>query len=101
MFELSYAHRAGLMAALPLSLMTSVDKALCDEIAGALVALEDMSQEDAVLHAFEAQRILITPAIAESIVAQMGVTAGEIDVARLKARLAAEAARDAALGLAA
>ncbi len=82
MFALSYAHRTGLMAAIPLCLMSSVDKALCDEIAGALVSLEGATQQEAVLHAFDAQRILITPAIADSIVSMMNVGQHEIEAAR-------------------
>jgi predicted outer membrane protein len=82
MFALTYAHRAGLMAALPLSLISSVDTTLCDEIAGALVRLTEMTPQEAVLHAFEAQRITITPAIADSVVSMMNIAPHEIEAAR-------------------
>lgn len=91
MFALSYAQRAGLMAALPIAMLALADKPLFDEVAGALVALDDMNQAEAVLHAFDAQRIEITPAIADSIVAQMGVSEGELYSARLALRHASEA----------
>lgn len=88
MFALSYAQRAGLMAALPVAMLALADKPLFDEVAGALVTLDDMSQVEAVLHAFEAQRIEITSAIADSIVAQMSVSEGELYSARLAMRFA-------------
>lgn len=89
MFALSYAQRAGLMAALPVPMLDLADASLFAEVAGALVTLDDLTQIEAVQHAFEAQRIEITPAIAESIVSQMGVSEGELYSARLKMDIAA------------